>query len=195
MRILAIYGTRYGQAEAVLTRVARGLASAGHEVTIMRGDRSPGSRGVRQYGAVVVAASVIRGRYQAYIRKFVIGHRDVIQARFSAFLSVSGAAPESDAAWRTGAQRHVDDFLADTGWRPDVTRIVAGALRYRRYHFVLRLVMKRISAAHGGPTDTSRDHEFTDWDGLDRFATELGTRLREMPPRGHREGPTPVPAS
>lgn len=183
MRILAIYGTRYGQAEAVLTRVARGLAGAGHEVTVIRGDRSPGSRGLEQYGAVVVAASVIRGRHQAYIRRFVLEHRDAIQARFSAFLSVSGAAPESDPAWRASAQRYVDAFVADTGWRPDVTRIVAGALRYRRYHWVLRLLMKRISASHGGPTDTSCDHEFTDWDGLDRFATELGIRLREPPPR------------
>jgi menaquinone-dependent protoporphyrinogen IX oxidase len=29
--------------------------------------------------------------------------------------------------------------------------------------------MKRISKQAGGATDTSRDHEYTDWAALDRF--------------------------
>jgi hypothetical protein len=30
--------------------------------------------------------------------------------------------------------------------------------------------MKRASAMNGGATDTSRDHEYTDWEQVDRFA-------------------------
>jgi menaquinone-dependent protoporphyrinogen oxidase len=33
--------------------------------------------------------------------------------------------------------------------------------------------MKRIARASGGSTDTSRDHEYTDWEALDRLVDEL----------------------
>jgi len=35
------------------------------------------------------------------------------------------------------------------------------------------MVMKWIAGKAGGSTDTSRDHEYTDWDALGRFAAEF----------------------
>jgi menaquinone-dependent protoporphyrinogen oxidase len=49
---------------------------------------------------------------------------------------------------------------------------VAGALAYSKYSFFVKLVMKTIAWKAGGPTDTSRDYEFTDWATLDRFVLE-----------------------
>jgi menaquinone-dependent protoporphyrinogen oxidase len=59
---------------------------------------------------------------------------------------------------------------------------VAGALPYTRYNFLVRFLMKRIARKAGGPTDTSRDYDFTDWAALDRFAaafadTAVGSEL------------------
>jgi hypothetical protein len=39
--------------------------------------------------------------------------------------------------------------------------------------------MKMISKSSGGSTDTTRDHEYTDWPGLERFAGEIIEELRE----------------
>jgi len=36
-----------------------------------------------------------------------------------------------------------------------------------------------ISKRKGGPTDTSRDHEFTDWTAVDRFAHQFAAALTE----------------
>jgi menaquinone-dependent protoporphyrinogen IX oxidase len=33
--------------------------------------------------------------------------------------------------------------------------------------------MKRIAKAQGASTDTSRDHELTDWEALDRIVDEV----------------------
>jgi menaquinone-dependent protoporphyrinogen oxidase len=49
---------------------------------------------------------------------------------------------------------------------------VAGALVYSKYSFFTKLIMKTISRRAGGPTDTSRDYEFTDWVALDRFVLD-----------------------
>ena len=39
-------------------------------------------------------------------------------------------------------------------------------------NFFIKMVMKTISRMAGGPTDTSRDYEFTDWVALDRFVLD-----------------------
>jgi menaquinone-dependent protoporphyrinogen oxidase len=59
-------------------------------------------------------------------------------------------------------------------------KLVAGALRYTKYNFFVRWMMKRIVAAAGGDTDTSRDYEYTDWQDLrafaDRFSAVVNVR-------------------
>jgi menaquinone-dependent protoporphyrinogen oxidase len=37
--------------------------------------------------------------------------------------------------------------------------------------------MKTITRRRGGPTDTSQDYEYTDWDAVDRFAEDLAEAL------------------
>ena len=67
----------------------------------------------------------------------------------------------------------IDTFLAETGWHPSKVRAVAGALSYTKYNFLVRFVMKRIAKAQGASTDTSRDHELTDWEALDHIVDEV----------------------
>jgi menaquinone-dependent protoporphyrinogen oxidase len=66
----------------------------------------------------------------------------------------------------------IDVFVQETGWRPPYVLPVAGALAYSKYNFFIKLIMKTISRMAGGPTDTSRDYEFTDWVALDRFVLD-----------------------
>jgi menaquinone-dependent protoporphyrinogen oxidase len=72
---------------------------------------------------------------------------------------------------------YVACFLADASWKPRWTATFSGALRYTRYGLVTRWVMKMISRATGGPTDTSRDYDFTDWDAVERFGAQLAREL------------------
>jgi menaquinone-dependent protoporphyrinogen oxidase len=44
-----------------------------------------------------------------------------------------------------------------------------------------RLVMRYIAKRAGGPTDTSRDYDFTDWNALARFAGEFADELGAEP--------------
>ena len=173
MRILAVYGSNYGQAEAVLRRVTGVLEAGGHTVSVFKGDAIPTDLSVQGFDAVVVGASIRMGRYEAYMRDFVQGHRDTLNALPTAFVSVNGTRPESNPEWRAEAEGYVQEFLKQTAWEPRWTASFAGALRYRRYDLVTRWIMKRISRRRGGPTDTSRDYEFTDWDAVDRFAEDL----------------------
>jgi menaquinone-dependent protoporphyrinogen oxidase len=78
---------------------------------------------------------------------------------------------------RTRAHVYVTDFLEETGWRPEITATVAGAIRYTNYNFLKKLIIKRIATENGLPTDTTRDHEFTDWDEVASFVDAFEASL------------------
>jgi menaquinone-dependent protoporphyrinogen oxidase len=181
MKILAVYGTAYGQTEAVIRRVSGALERSGHAVALHRADAVPKSVRVEDFGAVIVGASILMGRYQRYVRDFVSAHLSALNARPTAFVSVSGHSPEDVPEWRAAATAYVAKLTAETLWSPRWSATFSGALRYSRYGLLTRWIMKRISARTGGPTDTSRDYEFTDWAAVDRFAAELADALAREP--------------
>jgi menaquinone-dependent protoporphyrinogen oxidase len=181
MKILVVYGSEYGQAEAVVRRIAEALTGRGHQVSIHRANAIPSGTAVDDFDAILVAASIVMGRYQAYVRDFVRTHVGTLRRIPTAFVSVNGHSPESDPEWQSAARRYVERFLEETSWRPRWTATFSGALRYPRYGLLTRWIMKRISAYTGGPTDTHREYEFTDWAAVDRFAAELGEALAPQP--------------
>jgi menaquinone-dependent protoporphyrinogen oxidase len=100
----------------------------------------------------------------------------------TAFLSVSlSQAGVQDRNATSERRKHaaadvnsmIKRFLVKTQWQPTRVEPVAGALMYSKYNPFMRFIMKRIARRAGASTDTSRDHEFTDWAALDRFASEF----------------------
>jgi menaquinone-dependent protoporphyrinogen oxidase len=181
--ILIVYGTRYGQTERVVLEIGRVLGDMGHRVTTIKGDR-PGGFSLDGVDAVLVASSVLYGRHQRYIRNFLRRYATHLNALPSAFASVSGAAAGESAEGRKQAQQYVDRLLGETGWRPRMVELVGGAMAYTRYDPVTRWIIRLINQRKGGPTDTSRDHESTNWAAVDRFARGFAELVREPLPGG-----------
>lgn len=180
--ILVLYATREGQTRKLAEHVGATLRARGREVDVLDAAHVREPFGLGRYGAAILAASVHAGAHEGEIVAFVKRHRDALDRLPTAFLSVSlsevtAEDETADAAARAKAHADVEQmlerFYAQTAWHPKRAKPVAGALLYTQYGFLKRLVMKRIAGSAGGPTDTSRDYEFTDWDALDRFVEEL----------------------
>jgi menaquinone-dependent protoporphyrinogen oxidase len=133
----------------------------------------------RDYDAVVVAASVHAGGYQSAVRKWVEANADALNQRPTAFVSVCLAVIQQDARVQQQVSATIERFTNACGWRPTVTKPVAGALLYRDYNWIKRWMMKRIVAKSGGDTDTSRNFEYTDWNGVRTFAAAFGAVIRK----------------
>jgi len=176
-RILVVYGTRYGQTEKIARYIANRLLESKYAVMAIKSDIVPPHFFLGPFNGVIVGASIIAGKHQRSIRSFVREHRDQLNALPSAFFSVSGSAASKSETGRNEAQRMLSSFLNDTGWRPRLTKTIGGAMAFTRYNLLLRWMMKRISAKEGGPVDTSRDHELTDWTQVDRFIDEFASLL------------------
>jgi menaquinone-dependent protoporphyrinogen oxidase len=64
------------------------------------------------------------------------------------------------------------------------TERFAGALKYTRYSWLKRMLMKHIAEKEGGDVDTSRDFEYTDWEQVTRFAERFFAALDGAPVSG-----------
>lgn len=172
-RILLVYGTSYGQTQKIAERMSEHLTQRDCIVTLVRGDRLHPDFSFTGYDGIIVGASIVVSKHQRYIQRFVRDHVASLNAVPSAFFSVSGSAGSRFDKERVAARRLLNTFLTSTGWKPRMSATIAGAIAFTKYNIVLRWFMKRISAQEGGSTDTSRDHEYTDWSQVLRFAEDF----------------------
>ena len=176
-RVLILYGTSYGQTAKIARRMDDLLTASGEIVTLVDASNQPPGLTPREFDGIIVGGSIIRGRHQKSVRRFVHVHWGMLNAMPSAFFSVSGAAASRDLTVRAEAQRFVDAFLGETGWHPALSETIAGAMAYTKYNPIVRWIVKRASNPAGGPTDTSRDHEFTGWAQVQRFVEAFEATL------------------
>jgi menaquinone-dependent protoporphyrinogen oxidase len=150
---------------------ARSLGIDSHAIDVT----SPRARGFSWAGVrgVVLAASVHAGAHQPEAEGFVRRNLAELNARPSLFLSVSLAICSKLPHEADAARAIATAFPAHLGWRAGRVVCVGGRLAYTQYGLLKRFVMRRIAAKEGGPTDTSRDHELTDWEQLRTVSSEL----------------------
>ena len=177
-RILILYATTEGHTARIAERIAQRFRGRGHGVESQQADTVPSGLDPAAYDAVIIGASIHYGHHPDYLRVFIRRHRAVLASRPGAFFSVSlsaggpGAKPEA-------AQRYLETFLRQAGWRPQQTATFAGALQYSRYGFLKKLMMRLIVGVAGGDTDPTRDYEYTDWGAVERFADDFIRRFEQ----------------
>ena len=175
-RVLIVFASTHGHTAKVASRMETTIAAHGVEVSLREvGEaREPPPP---DYDGVIAAASVHAGRYQAAILDWLKHHATGLNGMPTAFVSVCLAAADDTDEARAATREYIDDMQDDTGWTPTRSITVAGALQYREYDFVTRLVM-RVLMKHGDhPTDVTRDYEYTDWDAVERFAGDFSELL------------------
>jgi len=178
--ILLIYATREGHTRRIVEHVGAVLAAQQRSTEIIDAAHLPRGFSFAKYCSAIVAASLHLGKHEPEIARFVKRYLPELHQIPTLFLSVSLSErtvedPQAPAEKRAQAEadvaRTINSFLKQTGWRPSDVAAVAGALLYSKYNFLVRFIMKRIANKAGGPVDTSRDYEFTDWLKLDRLIT------------------------
>lgn len=170
-KVLVVYASREGQTEKIARHIAKTLTAEGHAVKVHDADRPASPLDLANFQVAVVGGPIRGGSYPRSLARFVREHRQFLESVPSAFFSVGLAIKGANGREQT--LEVVERFVRRTGWRPVRVELIAGALLYTRYNFLIRFVMKRIVAGEGGDTDTSRDYEYTDWPAVERFAREL----------------------
>jgi menaquinone-dependent protoporphyrinogen IX oxidase len=105
-RILVLYGSTYGQTLRVAGRIAEVLTREGHSADLIWGDRTPKGLDLAEYDGVIIAASVLMGRYQRYVRDFARRNAERLNAM---------PKPSSRCAARPAATRHERGHTSTVG--------------------------------------------------------------------------------
>lgn len=171
-KALVLFATTHGHTVRIAGQIAETLRQQGEEVdlrNVSRGD----SADAGFYDAVVVGEALHMAHHQPELVEWVKANRSALSERPSAFFSVSLTAADDTDEAREATKECIDDFLEETNWTPTSTDSIAGALQYREYDVFTRTLMRLKMRAGGHTTDTSQDHEFTDWESVERFGREF----------------------
>jgi menaquinone-dependent protoporphyrinogen oxidase len=166
LNVLIVYGTTEGQTRKIAEWTARRVRERGHQAKLVDSAVLDSDLDLDSYDAIIIAASVHQECHQEEITNFVIAHRETLDTKPSAFISVSlSAVLEGEPE----AQKYVDHFVSVTGWRPSRTQLLGGALRLTEYDYFQEQIVKFIVMKRSGAASTGRDREFTDWHALAGF--------------------------
>lgn len=174
-RVLIVYSSFDGQTARIAERMASVITMAGHAVTLR--DAPAAGADIERCDAVLVGGAIRYGRFSAALEQLARANQVALSRRPNAFFCVCLAARDPASGPRTAAG-YLGKFRRRTGWQPQRTAVFAGALPYRRYGPLRRFMMRLISRAAGGDTDTSRDYEYTEWTAVERFAGEFAAGLQ-----------------
>jgi menaquinone-dependent protoporphyrinogen oxidase len=171
-RILIAYGTTEGHTARIAQYMAGVIRNHGSEADTV--DLSSSTPDLHGYDAVIVGSSIHMGKHDGYVRYFVLQNCAALKRLPSAFFSVSLAAHDNTEEARKQVEGCIEQFVQQTGWRPDKIGVFAGALLYTHYGFFKRWIMRKIARDKGSPDlDTSQDYIYTDWVRVRRFAQEF----------------------
>jgi len=173
MHVLIVYGSKEGQSAKIAERIAQIIRNRGLEASTYSGKAMPADFSTDGFDAAIVGGSIHIGRYPAYLRIFVTQHLDWLNKVPTAFFTVCMAIQSQNTAEREEAEKFGKRFIKTTHWHPAVIETFAGAVKYTQYNFITRFIMKQITKHEGGSTDTSQDHEYTDWDAVVRFTNRF----------------------
>lgn len=171
MNVLVVYGTTEGQTRKIAEWVAKRARACGHQVELHDSAALASSLDLKAFHAFIIASSVHQEQHQETITNFVVARYELLNARPSAFISVSLSAVLEEA--KTEAQKYVDHFVSATGWRPRKTLLLGGALRFTEYDYFQEQIVKFIVMRRGGAASSGRDREFTDWNALSDFVDQF----------------------
>jgi menaquinone-dependent protoporphyrinogen oxidase len=174
-RILVTYHSGEGQTAKVAARIAEVLTAGGAAVEVVPAADAPAPDG---FDGVVAGDSIHAGRHSRDLTRWVVRHVEQLNALPVALFQVSLTSADDDAEHTAEAHRLLQRLLDATGLDPDVVGLFAGALAYTRYGWLKRRLMVRITAGQGGDVDVSRDHEYTDWEAVEHFATDVLTLVQ-----------------
>ena len=179
-KFLIVYGTKESQTAKIAERIGEVMRQNGCHADIRDANQIGADFPVEGYTGILVGASIHMGRWSSAACRFVRRYKSHLETVPSAFFSVSLSDASTTPKERSAFGRYIENFFNDSGWQPKVVGRFAGALAYTRYGFCTRFLMKRIAQSNGKSTDTSRDHEYTDWDEVTKFAKDFIDRCLDQ---------------
>jgi len=173
-RALVVYATSEGHSALVAERIAdvlrRTIDDVHIDVDVRPAENGPSPEG---YDVVVAGGPIHAGHHARHLVHWLERYAAELEAVPTALFQVSLTSAGDDEAHDRTARELLAQLEEKSGFDPDIVGLFAGALIYTRYGWFKRHLMRAIAHHEGGDTDTSSDYDYTDWDAVESFATDV----------------------
>ncbi|MBB1202942.1 menaquinone-dependent protoporphyrinogen IX dehydrogenase [Enterobacteriaceae bacterium 89] len=177
MKVLILFSTRDGQTREIAAALASEMKEQALDVDMVNMHRAE-AIDWQSYDGVVIGASIRYGRFHSSLDSFVKKHQQSLKQLPGAFYSVNLVARKPEKC-TPQTNSYTRKFLLNSPWQPDRCAVFAGALRYPRYKWYDRVMIRLIMKMTGGETDTSKEVVYTDWQQVASFAREIAQLVRK----------------
>lgn len=167
-KIRIVFDTYDGQSELIAKTMGNVVNMLGHEASVENVEFVSGGIRKADCDAIILGGPLHAGSHSRQLKNFVEENHELLSSLPCGFFSVSLSAAGTPEQ-RRDALRCMDRFLKETNLQPLERVILAGAVKYREYGFLKRLLMRGIVRAAGGDTDTSTNHVYTKWPEVSQF--------------------------
>ena len=130
---------------------------------------------VTNYDRLIIGASIRYGVHNKKVIDFINANKKQLDSIKTAFFSVNLVARKSEKS-TPDTNPYVIKFFKTIDWTPTIVGVFAGKLDYKKYAFFDRIMIQFIMWMTKGPTNTSAEIEYTNWDRV----TEFGIQLKNM---------------
>ncbi|WP_070970103.1 menaquinone-dependent protoporphyrinogen IX dehydrogenase [Vibrio sonorensis] len=170
-KVLFLYSSREGQTKKILKYIESELASSDCEI---RDLHDVTSIDFSQYSKVMIGASIRYGHLNKKLYQFIDANLAQLKANNVAFFCVNLTARKEDQGKDTPeGSAYIKTFLKKSPWHPKLIGVFAGALRYPRYNWFDKMMIRFIMTMTKGETDTSKEVEYTNWEKVALFANKF----------------------
>ena len=175
MKLLVLFASFDGQTARIAERIAATIATQGHETTLSSARAPEAWSRIAEHDTVIIGGAIRYGRFAPFLETSVRAHAQAIAARPNAFFACRSALVRLATARSQPLPR--DSSARAPRMAPRVTR--ASPARCATGDTIRSCASSCGSSPQaGGDQDTSREHEYTDWQAVERFAVQFAAGLR-----------------
>ena len=171
---LIIYSSTDGHTKIICKRIINFLKD-GNIARLVSLDEAK-NLDLSEFNKIIIGASIRYGKHNKQLYKFINMNKNLLNQKHSIFFSVNVVARKQEKN-SPETNPYIKKFLKNSNWKPKKIGVFAGKVDYPNYNFFDKYIIKFIMFVTGGPTDTSKSYEFTDWSKVDDFAKELNINL------------------
>jgi menaquinone-dependent protoporphyrinogen oxidase len=168
--------TRDGQSERIAQQIVRQLSSRGHEALLYVLPLEAPHEHPLDSSLVVVVAAVRYGRHLPEAEALLALFKKTDSAPPLALVSVNLTA-RKEGRQSARDNPYLRKVITRYKLKPVVAHAIAGRLDYPKYGWLDRQMIRLIMAMTGGQTYGVSTIEYTDWDQVDRVASEIASVL------------------
>ena len=165
MSVLIIFATIEGQTGKIARFLENKLRDLDLDVILVDAGDQGVSVSYEGVDKVILAASVHERRHPKPFEVLISAEQETLAKHKTLMISVSLKAVFEET--RSEAQDFLDEMKMRTNFSPDVELLVAGAVHPEFYDYYADQILRHV-ILRGQDVDPHREHEFTDWDALEK---------------------------